>query len=99
MGFGACPTETVLRNGVECDINIGDFNKDTDERIEQDKNKKVTNPLFNILDGRIKEVTDGLNKVNSIEDLDLLLKAEENGKTRSKVVKAIEERKVKLVKG
>lgn len=98
-GFGACATETVLRSGVECDINVGDFNKDTDERIDKKKTESKPNPLFDILDGNIKEVVAGLDKVDSIEDLDLLAEAEEKGKTRDKVVKAIADRKEKLIKG
>lgn len=98
-GFGACPTETVSRNGVECDINVGDFNPKTDEKIGSKKVKAKPSPLFDILDGSIKEVIAELDKVDSIENLDLLAEAEKKGKTRDKVVKAIEDRKEKLIEG
>lgn len=91
-GFGACATETVLRNGVECDINVGDFNSETDERIGKNKAKKGSDPLLDILDGNVGEVTEKLEEVDSVADLDKLLKAEESGNTRIGAVSAIKKR-------
>ena len=57
QGYGGCATKTVLRNGKECDINIGDFNPETDKELKE--KRPVRNPLFAILDGNKKEVFDG----------------------------------------
>lgn len=77
---------TILRNGTETEIKEEDFDEATDTRIDQ------SNPLLDMLDGNISEVSNKIDKIETVKELDELLEAETNGKTRKGVVAAIESR-------